>query len=177
MKKIYLQFLILFFGLFLNIKLCSAGQPTHLYIFYDSTCPYCEQARAFIGNLKKDYPELQIKPFEVIYNEKNRQLYFAFGKAYGLDLTETPIPAIFIGEKAFNSFNDSIGANIKQTVIKCVSKGCANPIDKIEFSNNAQNEIDTNLKQNKIATVIAIAAAFFIFFLSIKKISKKSKNK
>ncbi len=153
--------LIIIFGLFV-CRPAQAAYPVDLYFFYSQTCPVCHEAGIFLGDLVKKYPEIKIKNFEIFTSSENQQAYFAFGQAYSLDLSQTPIPLILIGEKAFNAYTQSIASEIEQTAIKCLSLGCGSPIEKLKSSTEENGENKINKTTIRLLTLVIVV---FIFFL------------
>lgn len=148
-------------------------QGTDLYFFEGQGCPHCAQAKIFLGQLKNQYPLLNIRSFEVFYNQDNRQLYFAFARAYGLKLNEVPVPFILVGEKSFVGFNDTIGGQIRNEVARCAQQKCPSPSEKL--SSVPPNQNFTSIKQEATGwIVIGLVIAMAIFFL-IKLIFRKKK--
>lgn len=162
-KKQFLFLLIALFGLGLT-QFCLATQATKavdLYFFYDETCPICTQTAVFLGQLAQKYPGLKIKSFE-ISKGTHLKIYLALGKIYHLDLSSTPVPGVFIGEKAFNKYNDLMMIQVEQTVVKCLAQGCASPLEKLKAEEkNAANEKTLKL----IPWPVVIVLAFILFFL------------
>lgn len=165
--KIYKLLLLIIFVL-LIFKPCLATQPVDLYFFYGQDCPVCAQAQTFLGELSREYPNLKVKSFEVFFNQENRNLYFALGQAYDLNLSEIPVPVILIGEKSFTSYNPVVASDIRQTVIKCLSQGCASPIKKLE-------KIDEQATQTKTSKNLFFWLVFILIILSLIFLFKKRK--
>ena len=105
-----------------------------LYFFYSRDCPVCAQAEVFLLELSREYSGLKVKNFEIFYNQENRQLYLALGRAYNLDLGQISVPVIFIADRYFTTYNAVIATDIEQTVIKCLSRGCSSPIKGLSIS-------------------------------------------
>lgn len=155
----------------LSLLICQSVQaayPVDIYFFYSQTCPVCHEAGIFLGNLVKKYPEIKIKSFEIFTSLENQQAYFAFGQAYNLDLSQTPIPLILIGEKTFNAYTQSIASEIEQTVVKCLSRGCISPMEKLTLASQKHADLGTG---KIISWSLIIVIAVIIFFLI-----RKSKN-
>ena len=161
-KKIFL-ILLLFLFLSLIPELSLANNPTEIYLFYDETCPICTQAQIFLGQLKRKYPQLEIRAFNAIDNSEIQKLYFSLKKAYQMD-SELVVPVIFIGEKSFDSYNSAVATEIEQTVIKCLAQQCPSPLDKIKKQNVVEE------KETKSALpYFFIGGGLLILFLLIKK--------
>ncbi len=69
-----------------------------IYFFYGQNCPHCANIEPLIEELAGKYPEVNVKYFEVYFNQSN-QLFFAdFNRRYGIE--RAGVPAVFIGNKA-----------------------------------------------------------------------------
>lgn len=168
MKTSILKIGLIIILTFLICQGAQAAYPVEIYFFYSQTCPVCHQAGMFLGDLVKKYPEMKVKNFEIFANPQTQQAYFAFGRIYNLDLSQTPIPVILIGEKSFTAYNQSITLEIEQTAVKCLSRGCLSPMEKLSLA----EQKNTNFQIGKTITwSLIIVIALIIFFLL-----KKSKN-
>ncbi|MDI1471258.1 MAG: hypothetical protein QMD43_06910 [Thermodesulfovibrio sp.] len=97
-----------------------------LYFFWGEGCPHCEKEKEFLNSLKKKYPKLQIKDYEVWHNQAPRQLLFTMSQSYGI--SPSGVPVTFIGDKAFVGFNEEIAKQIEQTLKYCLKKICEDPL-------------------------------------------------
>lgn len=161
----------------LSLLICQPVQATYpvdVYFFYSQACPICQQAGMFLGDLIKKYPEMKVKNFEIFTNPQTQQAYFAFGQIYNLNLSQTPIPVILIGEKGFTAYNQSIAMEIEQTVVKCLSRGCISPMEKLALV----EQENTHSQFGKIISwsLIIIIALVIISLLRKSKISSSEKS-
>lgn len=166
--KILNFFLLIIFSL-LIWQPSLAAQPVDLYLFRGEECPFSAQAQISLGQLSAKYPELNIKNFEIFYNQANRNIYFNIGKAYNLDLKEIPVPVILIGEKAFIGYTPAIASNVEQTIIKCLGKGCISPIEKLK-------KLDSENSQQKISKNLIFWFASFLIIIVLTFLFKKRKG-
>jgi thiol-disulfide isomerase/thioredoxin len=120
MKKsiLFLSFFVLLFG---GFNFASAQEKVEVYFFYSSTCPHCAQESAFLNELEDEYPEVEIKRFEVIYSSENQELLKSFYKKYEVPKTlQGLVPATFMPEKYFVGFNEGIAAEIENCLERCM---------------------------------------------------------
>ncbi len=97
----------------------------HLYLFYSYDCPHCKKAHAFLDEVKKQYPELQVHQYEVKGNKDNIKIFEAVAKNYGV--RPQGVPTIFMGHKNFVGFNEKITCksiineirHIKGEIVSC----------------------------------------------------------
>ncbi len=62
-----------------------------LYYFWEEGCPTCDEAWSLLVNLKQQYPELEIKTFEIGYNEPNRIMFEQIVVQYDINPVEVPV--------------------------------------------------------------------------------------
>lgn len=170
--------LLLVVGLLLFIfrTVCAQSSGVDLYFFYGQGCPHCTQAEVFLKQLKNQYPRLNIFSSEVFYNQNNRTVYLAMARAYGLNLADIQVPVIYVGEKSFVGFNDYIGSQIRNEVLRCFNQKCFSPIDKLQSGQNSQSlDNKANLKQVIVGWIVIGLIVLISVFLLIKLFLKKKK--
>lgn len=159
----------------------QTARPIELYFFYGQGCPHCAEAKPFLENLEKRYPQLKIKTFEVYRDEKNKELFSIFLKAYGRK--PEGVPTIFLGEKVIVGYNESISFQIEQAIQDCLTLFCPSPIEKLkafqaEELKNKKTEKQENKRieeerstqsldyqQNFLSKIISTIVLFLLFFL------------
>ena len=84
-----------------------------IYLFYLDGCSHCAAEKAFLKDLKKEYPDLNIVYFEV--NEYDKQFYKA---QEVFDFTTNGVPLTIIGEEYYSGFvtGGSVENNIKEQI-------------------------------------------------------------
>jgi len=133
MKKWIFAILILVFVLSSFDFAFSQTDKIQIYFFYGETCPHCKKAEEFLKTLEEEYPQLQIKSFEVFGNKENAQLLLKFMEACGEE-KQVRVPAIFIGEEVIiGYFSDEItGSQIEDVINQCLEKECLDPLERLE---------------------------------------------
>ena len=143
-KKHFFIFLFFSFSVFLFFGFPIFAQKSiELYFFYKEGCPYCAEAKPFLENLEKKYPQLKVREFEISGDEKNQKLFFLLADAYGQKIEG--VPTIYIGDKVISGFNEMISFQIEQAVQDCIqgvqNEGeagvlpfqlCFSPIEKLK---------------------------------------------
>ena len=121
-------FLSLFFFPFFSFG--QDGKAT-LYFFYSDTCPHCVKEKQFLTGIEKDYPDLEIKKFEVGKNSDNLALMAKIGKELKIDTGGVPLT--IIGKKIFIGYLDdeTSGKMIKEAIDECAKNICSDQIIKI----------------------------------------------
>ena len=153
----------------------AANKPAiELYFFRSEGCLHCAEAEAFLGELVKQYPQLNVKSFEVFYNNTNRQLYFTFVQAYNISMAQLVVPIIFVGNQSWVGFDNNIASQIKSAVQNCSVNTCLSP--QSVAINHVQQQQSKNLtKQSLIGWAIIIVVLAIIIFVLIKLFKKRKK--
>jgi hypothetical protein len=165
MKRICLIiFLFLSFNL---IPQPALANNLEIYLFYDPDCPVCFAAQKFLGQLKSEFPQLEIKFYQPFRDSFSQELYFSLREAYQLK-DDLSVPVIFIENKAFINYNAVTQSQIKQIVIRCASQKCASPLEKIK----PVEEPDVKGKNVYYYFVFPGLIILFLFLFKRKRIQK-----
>ena len=139
--------LILFFLLLLHPVL--AQEKSELYLFHGEGCINCAEMDLFLEGIKANYPNIEIKKFEVYFNEENRKLFEEVSKGYKEEVKG--VPTIFLGEKIFVGASTQTQKDIEKQMKFCSENLCNSPKEKIN------NETEST-KKLTIPAVISAAA-------------------
>lgn len=127
MKKwIPLLFIILFL---ISSSSVLAQKEVPVYFFYGEGCPHCAEAKPFLEELQKKYPEITINAYEVWNNKENLELFNSMSAACGIKVVG--VPTIFIGHKPIIGFDrpQKKGKEIEAQIIKCIREDCVDLMD------------------------------------------------
>ena len=116
LKNLFLFFLVAGFLVALNFSFTQAQEKITLTLYHGEECPHCQAERAFLNNLKKETPDLEVIEYEVWHNEANQKLFKDALDKFGV---ETPgVPFTIVGEKFLVGFDnaDNYGQKIRQMV-------------------------------------------------------------
>lgn len=102
--------------------LAKQGAAT-LYLFEGRGCPHCAEEKVFLETLKKKYPALAVKEFEVWYDKKNAALFSQVIRS--AHVQRAGVPATVIGKKLFIGYNEQTANAIEEAVAECVKQGYA----------------------------------------------------
>jgi len=75
MKKLLLSVGFLLIGIIGNPHIVSAQTAPVLEFFYGAECPHCHEEKKWFPTLKKLYPSLEIREYEVWHNTKNKKIW------------------------------------------------------------------------------------------------------
>ncbi len=122
-------FLSLFF---FHLKpVLSQNNSAALYFFHTDTCSHCVKEEQFLDGIEKEFPDLEIKKFEVGKNKDNLALMIKVGQELKIDVGSVPLT--IIGRKIFVGYLDdkTSGKMIKEAVSECLESECPDEIIKI----------------------------------------------
>ncbi len=81
-----------------------AQKKVTIYYFYGKNCPHCVKAEPIIQNLARRY-HLNLKKFEVWYNDGNRNKLVSMAKERGKSVQG--VPTIIIGKAVYTGSNEA----------------------------------------------------------------------
>jgi len=92
--------LVLTFSLF-TTKVKAEDNLT-LYFFWGQGCPHCVEEKAFLDDLKEEYPQIKIEDYEVYAHPENLARWQKFCQTHGVDAQG--IPSLFIKDECIVGF-------------------------------------------------------------------------
>jgi cytochrome c biogenesis protein CcdA/glutaredoxin len=153
MNTKYIKIIIIFILIFLstNILAQAENNDVNIYVFGTSTCPYCKSAQTYFSNL--DNNNINVFYYQLDKANEASKLFLEFGNTF--NQRTTSVPAIFISNKSWIGFDNSIILEIENKIDNCTLEGCK---DTIEYTYNpakwAEYKTDkkyvTILKETKI---------------------------
>lgn len=96
-----------------------------LYVFWGDGCSHCEEARPLLAKMDQEYPDLNIRSFEIWHSEKNDALYNTLSDRFQLPEGGRGTPTFFMGGQYWVGYSDEIGSSIEAAVKSCGETGCA----------------------------------------------------
>jgi len=137
MRKVLFLFLffILISGRFRSVfAQQSAEQKIEIYFFSSRTCPHCAQERVFLEELKQKYPQIEVKEYEVVYDQKNKKTLKEFYDKYKVPESEQGwVPVTFTPSNYFVGFSEEIGKEIENCLEKCLKQKPISSTNKIKI--------------------------------------------
>jgi glutaredoxin len=89
------------------------SETVTIYFFHSDTCPHCKAEKKFLESIKKDYPNLVIRSYEVSSSTNYDYMKIAKDR---MGSTSTGVPFTVIGDEFFNGYMASIGSRMKATL-------------------------------------------------------------
>ncbi len=153
-----------------------------VYFFYSAICPHCAKERKFLDDLRKKYPVLEIKEYEVISSAENRQILEDFYEKYQVPKNEMGlIPVTFTSTKYFIGFNEQTGKEIESCIRECLVG--ESPISK-KIKIPILGEIDISKMSLPVLTIVIGAldglnpcAMWVLLFLITLLINTRSRKR
>ena len=132
--------LLFLFLLFFASPLKAQNENVTIYLFYGDGCPHCAQEKEFIyQELKPDYPNLEVKEYEIYKNRKNA--IFLQKVARILNARVDGVPFSVIGDQPFVGFASGITSReIRDRVEVCSSVSCPDSIAEVAVDYIADGE-------------------------------------
>lgn len=114
------------------------------YLFHGDGCPHCYQEQLFIYELQKEYPNLELKEYEVYKNRQNG--LFLQKIARELNLNVSSVPFLVIGDKPFVGYSPKLSSvEIEEQVKLCSFSNCSDNIAETASLYPADKQNGTNV--------------------------------
>ncbi|MGD9638505.1 MAG: TlpA family protein disulfide reductase [Alphaproteobacteria bacterium] len=111
------------------VKKLFTKEKIVMYFFWGDGCPHCAQAKPFLEELKKQYPDLDVRAYETWKDQEGIKMFGKLATAYGVD--PRGVPAFFIGDNSpIFGYADSMKGSITSKIQECFDNGCTNPAVK-----------------------------------------------
>lgn len=122
--------IIVILGLFLGLltsgdstaQAANGGSGVNIYFFEGEGCPHCARTLTFLNSLSAGDDRIIIHEFEVYHNLEDRDYFFTFASAYGIE--PAYVPTTFIGDQYWIGFSDEIQAEMEQKIQFCLENEC-----------------------------------------------------
>lgn len=98
------------------------ANPVVLTLFWGDGCPHCAEAKPWLQEMAGRHPNVELRFYEIYNIAENRPLMEKMGQAYKVE--PRGVPAIFIADQYFEGWNDAIGNEIEDLVVKCSTETC-----------------------------------------------------
>lgn len=98
------------------------GNPVVIYMFWGEGCPHCAAAKPFFEDLAKKNPEIELRFYEIYNSKDNQDKFVKMADAYGFEAWG--VPTIFIGEKFWEGYTESMQPEFERVINQCISNGC-----------------------------------------------------
>jgi thiol-disulfide isomerase/thioredoxin len=124
-KSLFVLLVVFMFFAFSGQLYAETPRKIVAYFFWGKGCPHCTHEKPFLESLKKKYPGLVVKDYEVWHDVANKRIYQKMSCAYGL--TSGSVPATFVHTKSWIGYSPSKAKEIEAVVERCAMEGCLDP--------------------------------------------------
>jgi thiol-disulfide isomerase/thioredoxin len=112
----------LFFGIFIaglvlvpafgvsRAEAPAEGDLPAIYLFHGEECPHCQAERAWLEDVKEEFPELEVVELEVWHDKKNRNIFLDVLEDLGVD--SPGVPLTIIGDKYSIGFDKAENSGV-----------------------------------------------------------------
>ncbi len=99
------------------------AEPVALYFFWGDGCPVCADQKPFLEQLDARYPNLEVRSYEIYYDEENRELFLEMAAALGFEARA--VPTTIVGEQVWIGYTEEyVAPEIEAAVAACSASGC-----------------------------------------------------
>ena len=103
----------------------SESNPVVIHFFWGEGCPHCELEWAFLENLQRQHPQVELIDYEVWNHPENKARLLTIANAYGTKVVG--VPATFIGDRVWVGFTERYKGEMDDKVRSCIESGCPDP--------------------------------------------------
>lgn len=115
------------------VTVSASEGEVELHFFWAKGCPFCEEQKVFLEDLRDKYPDLRINDYSISEQSSIDLLKGFIEKNPDAERYLGSVPMTFIGNNFFVGFNQEIGQRIENAVIRELS-GNDNSKEEDSFS-------------------------------------------
>lgn len=176
-KVLMIMILVAFPFVTVNAKTTKKAEkdPINFYIFYGSTCGYCQKLHNYTATLEKDKTinsKFRIVDYEVWGDKDNSELMTKVGNYFNFDVDG--VPFYVIGDQYFTGFSEETSP---EKIVKAINEeySASDYVDvvagiqdgSIKVDSNGSNTQTTENKKNDVVgyIILGITAAIVVAIL------------
>ena len=106
-----------------------------LHLFYRDGCPHCAKEKEYLDTIKNEYPNLEIKTYEVWGSTNNATIMDNVAKT--LNEKINGVPYTIIGTYSSLGFNEYSKNQIKEYIDVCYKYGCTEVVKEVIDKNTS----------------------------------------
>jgi thiol-disulfide isomerase/thioredoxin len=119
--------------------LAAGDDEVELVLFWGDGCPHCAAEKEWLEDVQDEYPGLIITPYEVWYDEANRQKFVEAGERLGFE--PSGVPTTIIGDRVWVGFSDQTAEEIETTIEVLGAGGAATGATTAGESSSARIDV------------------------------------
>ncbi|MFA5333392.1 MAG: hypothetical protein WC376_02770 [Candidatus Nanoarchaeia archaeon] len=105
----------------LMLSSAYAEYQADVYFFWGDGCPHCAAEELFLESLQSQYPQMNLKTYEVWKNSTNRDYFIQ--KSNELGISSGGVPVTIIGDKHWIGYTSSYDSAIIAQIENCINDG------------------------------------------------------
>ncbi|MDO9087159.1 MAG: thioredoxin family protein [Anaerolineaceae bacterium] len=98
------------------------GNPVIIYMFWGEGCPHCATAKPYFEDLADKHPEIELRFYEIYNSVENQEKFVKMAEAFGFEAWG--VPTIFIGDRYWEGYAETLHPEIEGVISQCLSRGC-----------------------------------------------------
>ncbi|KAB7741015.1 hypothetical protein GA707_18185 [Nostocoides sp. F2B08] len=102
------------------------GEAPELVLFYGDGCPYCEMEREWLDEVRREYPDLTVREYEVWYDEDNQTLLMEVAADLGFEVQGVPVTVL--GERHWIGFSDPLRDDMVVAIEAALAENAAGDV-------------------------------------------------
>ncbi|MDY0094432.1 MAG: nitrophenyl compound nitroreductase subunit ArsF family protein [Candidatus Vecturithrix sp.] len=149
-RNVSLYLFVMMIGIFGSILVqpISAADHPIVYLFWSANCPACEEEKEFLHELQQNYPQVEMRWFDV--GARPEFVDLAMLLCERQKISEPSIPLTFLGNWNHVGFQqrETSGAQIEEQVKLCLQHGCQDALLAIgprQTALNIRNEANLHI--------------------------------
>lgn len=125
-----------------------------IYLFYGDTCPICENERAYLEELKKEYKNIEIFEYEVYRIQENKTYLANLKEMYSI--SQDGVPFTIIGDTAILGFSETSKSRFEYLIKKYSTESYEDRVgeylglEEIETETIVSSEVSTSIIEPEV---------------------------
>lgn len=145
------KYILLSFLFILSLPSLAGAKELPVYFFWGEGCPYCENQKPFMEELKADYPEIKVISLETWKDRDNQVIMMEAGNRLGMNITG--VPFTIIGDDYVSGFGgaDSSGREMRELIEYCLENDCPDILEGADLGEVDLVDIDASTDEDQLA--------------------------
>jgi hypothetical protein len=125
-RLLSILFILLLPFLFSGFSLAAEDEGVVVHLFWARGCSYCAKEKLFLEVLKEQYPQVEVRSYELTESGDNRELMGRVGKRLGVDVSDFRVPFTVVGANYIFGYGgvEDTGRQIEALVLEAMEGGC-----------------------------------------------------
>lgn len=138
---------------------------TTVYFFWGRGCPHCEEEKTFLDQLKRNYPSLEIRDYEVWYNKQNAGLLATMMQKHGV--RSYGVPVTFVADQYYSGFSAQSGSLIEKTIKESILAASGDDSAGMSMKSDHSDQTATSVKIPLVGVLDADNSSLPVLTLAI----------